>query len=105
MEGDLDLNSVHILGHSLGAHIAGFAGAKLSGKIGRITGMDPAGPGFERPRFKEPKDRLDASDAVFVDVIHTCGGTIGFSKSIGHADFFPNGGTFRQPGCSVLMTR
>ncbi|XP_051170626.1 pancreatic lipase-related protein 2-like isoform X2 [Leptopilina boulardi] len=104
-EVDLDLNTVHILGHSLGAHVAGFAGANLSGKIGRITGMDPAGPGFERPRFKEPKDRLDASDAVFVDVIHTCGGTIGFAKSIGHADFFPNGGTFRQPGCPILMTQ
>lgn len=105
MKGNLVLNDVHILGHSLGAHVAGFTGAYMSGKIGRITGMDPARPGFETPRFKDPKDRLDASDAKFVDVIHTCAGTIGFAKPIGHADFYPNGGTFRQPGCPIFMTR
>ena len=105
MKGNLSLNDVHILGHSLGAHVAGFAGANLSEMIGRITGMDPARPGFETPRFKDSKDRLDASDAKFVDVIHTCAGTIGFSKPIGHADFYPNEGTFRQPGCSIFIPR
>lgn len=39
----LDLSQVHILGHSLGSHVAGYAGEKLNGQVGRITGMDPAG--------------------------------------------------------------
>ncbi|CAG5073971.1 Similar to Pnlip: Pancreatic triacylglycerol lipase (Mus musculus) [Cotesia congregata] len=102
---NISLDTVHILGHSLGAHIAGFAGSKLFGEIGRITGMDPARPLFEAPILKDTSDRLDFSDANFVDIIHTCAGTVGFVKPIGHADFYPNGGTYRQPGCPVFITQ
>ena len=36
---DLDLKKVHIIGHSLGAHTAGFSGKYLkSGTVARITG-------------------------------------------------------------------
>jgi hypothetical protein len=34
-----DLSMVHIIGHSLGAHVAGFAGAWTKGNILRITGI------------------------------------------------------------------
>lgn len=32
------LRNVHIVGHSLGAHVSGIAGNKLKGTVGRITG-------------------------------------------------------------------
>ncbi|KOB73251.1 Protein turtle [Operophtera brumata] len=42
---------------------------------------------------------LKRSDAAFVDIIHTCGGIYGYRNSHGHADFYPNDGRARQPGC------
>ena len=72
----LSADKVHIIGHSLGSHIAGYAAERFkrlnSGKVlGRITGLDPAGPWFENTHVNV---RLDPSDAQFVDVIHTGGG-------------------------------
>lgn len=94
---------MHIIGFSLGAHVSGFAGAELPG-ISRITGLDPAGPLFES---QHPKARLDSTDAVFVDVIHSNGenlilGGLGSWQPMGHVDFYPNGGRV-QNGCSNLF--
>ncbi|MEQ2204038.1 hypothetical protein XENOCAPTIV_006936, partial [Xenoophorus captivus] len=61
-------NLIHMIGVSLGAHISGFVGANLNSAIGRITALDPAGPMFTD---KPPKDRLDPTDAQFVDALHT----------------------------------
>lgn len=89
------LSSIHMIGVSLGAHISGFVGAKLNGTIGRITGLDPAGPTFTG---KPPEERLDPTDAQFVDVLHTDIDALGFREPVGHIDFYPNKGT-DQPGC------
>lgn len=49
--------------------------------------------------FQPTRNVLDASDALFVDCIHTTS-TIGYNESLGHVDFWPNGRRlFLQPGC------
>lgn len=102
----VDPKNIHVIGHSLGAQTAGFCGARLQNpveggkpiKIDRITGLDPAKPCFNFWRGAD--DRLDHSDANFVDAIHTgAGGSrFGVWDPVGHKDFYPNGG-MRQPGC------
>jgi len=87
----------HFIGHSLGAHVVGIAGANMkSGKIPRITGLDPARPDFENAT---PDERIDASDADFVDCIHTTAGGLGLEGPLCTVDFYPNGGLNPQPGC------
>ncbi|XP_040217446.1 pancreatic lipase-related protein 2-like [Rana temporaria] len=93
-------SNVHLIGHSLGAHTAGEAGKRLPG-IGRITGLDPAQPYFQDTPIEV---RLDPSDALFVDVIHTDSSLLllnlgyGISQNVGHLNFFPNGGK-QMSGC------
>ncbi|GAB6025824.1 hypothetical protein CHUAL_011805 [Chamberlinius hualienensis] len=100
---DYPLEKIHLIGFSLGAHICGFAGASLDGKIGRITGLDPAGPLFDG---SNAENRLDSTDGLFVDVIHSNAGPIyrkhlGIDEPIGHVDFYPNGG-WKQPNCEMI---
>lgn len=124
-----DLDKVHMMGHSLGAHLSGYTGYTLQKDfglmLGRITGMDPAEPLFGDT---DPLVRLDPSDAKFVDIIHSdalpfsSGGLffnildfrrtvkmnmhpltgLGMRDPIGHVDFYPNGG-FNNPGCDAPM--
>ncbi|XP_032670705.1 pancreatic lipase-related protein 2 isoform X2 [Odontomachus brunneus] len=93
------LSKIHVIGFSLGAEAAGFMGKALAPrKIGRITGLDPA-----YPLYMDTGDEghLTWADATFVDVIHTDGGHFGFPNPLGHVDFYPNGGSRRQPGCDL----
>lgn len=98
----VDPANVHLIGHSLGSHTSGYAGEKIPG-LGRITGLDPAGPYYTAtPEFI----RLDASDAVYVDNIHTDADTIlllgyGTEQEMGNVDFYPNSG-HDQPGCDPV---
>nr|XP_042906571.1 pancreatic triacylglycerol lipase-like [Parasteatoda tepidariorum] len=96
--------SFHLLGHSLGSHVAGYAGERLH-KLGRITGLDPAGPFYRRV---PDNVRLDPSDAVLVDVIHSDPGEtilegFGTAEDAGDLDFYPAGGD--PPGCDKTLAR
>ena len=109
-----------MVGHSLGAHLMGKAGRTFTNQlpshplIGRVTGMDPAGPRFfdgpilsAIPELAE--NILTPESAQFVDVIHTDGALkpgavwlpprLGALVQLGHIDFYPSGGSI-QPGCS-----
>jgi pancreatic triacylglycerol lipase len=113
---------IHLIGYSLGAHVSGYVGERIMNpKIGRITGLDPAGPAFQS---NNSNSRLDRFDADLVDIMHTDGGNVvsegmygyesfltksekqplliligfGIEAPLGHYDFYPNNG-LQQPGC------
>lgn len=121
---------IHVLGFSLGAHIAGFASKhmrKTMGRpYGRITGnlTDLAclhaiyinilfcqifnnffsGLDPALPFFANFNNdwKLGSDDANFVDVIHTNAGSFGKIEPMGHVDFYVNGGSI-QPACQNLI--
>lgn len=99
---DVSASNVHLIGHSLGAHVAGYAGTRIP-RLVRITGLDPAEPDFEDT---DNVVHLEKTDAVFVDIIHSDGSEFdyvsgfGMIDEVGHIDFYPNGGE-NQPGCPL----
>ncbi|XP_017006236.2 phospholipase A1-like [Drosophila takahashii] len=96
----LNLNDLYVIGHSLGAHVAGYAGKNTNGQVHTIVGLDPALPLFS---WNKPNKRLNSGDAWYVESIQTNGGTLGFLKPIGKGAFYPNGGQ-SQPGCGWDLT-
>ncbi|KAJ8980762.1 hypothetical protein NQ317_013767 [Molorchus minor] len=98
------LHKVHIVGHSLGAQVAGFAGKQVKSlsrglMVGRITGLDAAAPLFESPVRTPDNLRITNKDARFVDGIHTNAGFFGFLSPFGDADYYVGFGGPIQPGC------
>ncbi|XP_055295774.1 inactive pancreatic lipase-related protein 1-like [Sitodiplosis mosellana] len=101
----MSLKDLTLVGHSLGAHVAGCSAKMLNSteKIGIIIGLDPASVGFD---FAEKDKRLAETDADYVQVIHTDITKFGMAKPMGHADIYPNSGKL-QPGCkkrNILTT-
>lgn len=100
----LEIPTVHIVGHSLGAQIAAYTSfllrKELGKTLGRITGLDPAAPLYEYPDVETLEQKLDPDDAYFVDVIHTNANHLGVVNPAGHVDFYPNGGE-TQPDCKL----
>ena len=101
--------NVYLVGFSLGGQVSGFAGkwtqSRYGWKVGRITGLDSAGPLFEGYLGAH----LAKADASFVDAIHTSagdgiellGGKFGFVAPYGSVDFYPNGGA-AQTHCGTF---
>lgn len=101
MKANLFIGDVYIIGHSLGAQIAGSAGKQIQPfRFNTIFALDPAGPKF---RNRSTEFRLDASDADYVESIQTSS-TLGFQQPVGHATFYPNFGRDQKKcyfyGCS-----
>ncbi|XP_017859308.1 PREDICTED: phospholipase A1 [Drosophila arizonae] len=96
-------DDIYLIGHSLGAQIAGAAGKYLKPEqYNTIFALDPAGPKF---RHRSAQFRIDASDAKYVESIHTSG-NFGFLKPTGSATFYPNYGLYQRNcfylGCSHI---
>uniref|UniRef100_A0A1L8DJ91 Putative vitellogenin-1 n=3 Tax=Nyssomyia neivai TaxID=330878 RepID=A0A1L8DJ91_9DIPT len=100
----VDISQIHVIGHSLGAHVAGAIGRHfievVKKSLPRITGLDPARPCFNEG---EVMTSLQRGDAEFVDVIHTNSGGLGKMEPVGDADFYPNGMTVLMPGCAGII--
>lgn len=89
----ISYDKMHLVGFSLGGHLIGNAGREVNGNIKRITALDPAGP-----LWSNSEDRINQTDARYVEVIHTNTGLYGYTDPCGDVDYYPNGGT-NMPGC------
>ncbi|CAO1423506.1 unnamed protein product [Diamesa serratosioi] len=94
-------SDIHLIGFSLGAQVSNYVANKLKPDfiIPRISGLDPALPLFAHVGIDS---KLDATDADFVDVIHTNALVQGKIERCGHVDFYLNGGVY-QPGCTGFI--
>ncbi|MBH8553733.1 hypothetical protein I8751_15415 [Nostocaceae cyanobacterium CENA357] len=94
----VDPTYTNLIGHSLGAHVAGFTGsayrASTGSSIAQIVGLDPAGPEFEG---KAANDRLDPTDATRVATLHTSE-TLGYDARLATLDVYVNWNDLFQPG-------
>ncbi|XP_049823455.1 inactive pancreatic lipase-related protein 1 isoform X2 [Aethina tumida] len=89
---------LHIVGHGMGAHIAGYVGATCDVGVDKITALDPTGL-----KFAGMPDavRLNPNNAIFVEVLHTDASdslSQGTKFQFGHVDYYLNEAK-TQPGC------
>lgn len=99
-EAGIDSRRIQLIGHSLGAHLAGFVGKNTKFPLARIYGLDPAGPCFGAISgpFYPANKRLAPGDANEVITIHTNSALLGIDKPIGKYSVFVECGK-TQPGC------
>lgn len=96
---------MNLLGFSLGAQILARASRRvqaLSSRqhiIGRLTGLDPWNLG---PITGITIGRLSSADAQWVESIHTENPNRGDHSSMGHVQFYFNGG-LSQPQCTSII--
>lgn len=89
----IDPMNIQFVGHSLGAHLSGFIARRATTKIGRIIGLDPAGP-----CLREGDLRLNKSNAYQVATFHTNTALLGNKDSLGHVSVYLEEGK-AQPDC------
>lgn len=95
-ESGLDPGLVELVGFSLGGQTVSYIARNFQNMTGKnistIVSLEPSGPCF---RTLDATDRLDKSNADFVQVIHTNIDTFGMATPMGHVDFYVNGGEFQ----------
>lgn len=83
-----------LIGHSLGAHVAGATGHAMGVKPNLIIGLDPAGPILD---VLPAEWRLSPADGKRVVALHTSR-TFGSNVPLGDMDVFVNPNSIFQPG-------
>lgn len=94
-------SQLQILAHSLGCHVAGFAGKSMNAaglRLGKIIQLDPVGLCFGR-LFSEPRFRLSPDDAHETQAVHVSLNLFDNPLDGTHSNFLVNGGR-DQPGCT-----
>lgn len=87
----------HLIGHSMGAHIAGCIGTYTNFSWLHITGLDPAGVVFYTDMYKGCQINPDVANLT--DVFYTDGNGYGTIREVGKLNIYANTGTAPQPGC------
>lgn len=95
---EYEISKWHIIGHSMGAHIAGCLAINVDFTFLHITGLDPGGNLFYTDAYHGCLMHPDIAN--FVDVIYT--DMTGFStiNKLGDLNIYVNTGSSPQPGCS-----
>lgn len=94
---------VHVVGYSLGGQISGRVGRYVKSisngarQIGRITGIDPCN--LDIFTLVSIGSVLTVNDAIFVDTVKAESVITGSQNTLGHVNFYVNGGNF-QPMCA-----
>ncbi|XP_055386273.1 phospholipase A1 2-like [Condylostylus longicornis] len=97
-------DNIYIIGHSLGAHVAGAAGSSIKpNQVNTIFGLDPDGvvAGVTLSHILNPNDAAYV-EAIITDMIAGLGYSL--PGPIGDAQCYPHFGQRYQPSCSVLST-
>ncbi|XP_023727965.1 phospholipase A1-like isoform X3 [Cryptotermes secundus] len=100
IQGGVSPSQIHLIGMSLGGQLAAYVAKAIPG-IGRLTGLDPAGPWFTDQSCEV---RLCKGDALFTETIHTSGNPVwgfGTANEDSDVDIWVNGG-WDQPNCGLV---
>lgn len=94
-EAEVQMNKVAIISHGLGCTVASIAGEQI-GNLSTIVALDAS--------WNFISGYIKRDSAQYVQAIHTETLLWGTVWTVGHADFYVNGGDY-QPGCGWFGTR
>ncbi|XP_011686541.1 PREDICTED: pancreatic triacylglycerol lipase-like [Wasmannia auropunctata] len=87
----------HLVGHSMGAHIAGCVGTYSNFTFLHITGLDPGEGPFYSDLYKGCL--INPKVAHFTDALYTDRGGYATPINVGSLNVYANTGAAPQPGC------